>query len=103
MRLKVIKFALLFVAIFLSCGYAGIFPLSSSTSQLQARLARARAASYPACNSTMPATTDCADSFGIIWSACAWNICGFEEDCRKESQKWIAAGSCGEPEWPACK
>jgi len=74
--------------------------LSASQVQRAARFDRA-STHYPCAPN---ATTDvaCVDDQGIVWSACAWNSCGIGPACREEHQRIVMAGSCGEPEWPAC-
>jgi hypothetical protein len=69
--------------------------------ELAARLEQAHA--KPRCTPHYAVPASCVDDQGMVWSACAWNACGIEEPCRGEAQAKVAAGSCGEPYWPACK
>jgi hypothetical protein len=38
-----------------------------------------------------------------VWSACAWNGCGIDPDCRTSSQEAVARNSCGGDGWPSCR
>jgi len=31
-------------------------------------------------------TADCLDDQGLVWSACAWNSCGMDRQCREQYQ-----------------
>ena len=45
----------------------------------------------------------CKDEQGIGWGSCAWNLCGVDETCRKESDARVLSGpNCGGDGWKPC-
>ena len=76
-------------------------PPSTPEAQLAARIEHA--GPHVQCVSGLSTTMDCIDNQGLVWTACAWNICGIDPPCRSKSQAKVVAGSCGEPDWPACQ
>ena len=74
---------------------------STPQTQLAARIEHA--GTHDPCVPGEKATSNCLDDDGLVWSACAWNSCGLEKPCREDHQRKVAEGSCGEPDWPACK
>lgn len=85
-------------AIGMSCAHSD--PPSTPASQLAARFARA--STKVACIPGGTVSVDCVDDQGLVWTACAWNGCGWDATCRAKFQASNMAGSCGEPEYPAC-
>lgn len=81
-----------------SCTHAEL--PSSSDPRLAARIGRA--STHNPCTPELPVTSNCLDDQGLVWSICAWNACGIDEQCRKIYQNHQVAQNCGEPEWPAC-
>jgi len=92
-----------FSTLFALLAACGTVPTTKATpeSELAARVARA--STHVPCVSGEKAAGPCLDDQGNVWSKCAWNSCGVDAECRVASQARVAAGSCGEPEWPACR
>lgn len=87
-----------------ACASAPLAP-STPQAQLTARFAHASATSrcpVSALGQGSPVSANCIDDDGLVWSACAWNGCGVDLNCRVSSQDAVERGSCGGDEWPAC-
>ena len=98
--MKTYLFVAFFMAAFMAARCAST-PPSTPETQLGARLESA--STHLKCHPHYAVQTSCVDEQGLVWTACAWNNCGIEQPCRGEAQSKVAAGSCGEPYWPACK
>ena len=90
---------LVLLLIVVSC--ARVMPVSSPQTQLASRIEHA--STHNRCTPDVGMTMDCMDDQGLVWTACAWNACGLSGTCRETHQRAVADGSCGEPDWPACK
>jgi hypothetical protein len=86
-----------------SCAHS---PPSTLQTQLAARFASAptkyRCPVNPRGEGSM-VKENCVDDDGETWTACAWNGCGFDLDCRVKSWQFADSTNCGGPEWPECK
>jgi len=100
MKLKIVPSKILLLMLG-SLGCATTAPQSSTQTWLAARIARA--GTHNPCMPNTTTTENCFDDQGLVWSTCAWNTCGLSRPCREVQQRNVAAGSCGEPEWPACR
>jgi hypothetical protein len=96
MRYKIHIVILLIVA----CGCATAAPPSTPQTQLAARIEHA--STHNPCLPGQSVTANCLDDQGLVWTMCAWNSCGFNEECRKWHQTSLVRGNCGPPDWPAC-
>ena len=93
--MKAIIVCLAFVA-----GCATAETRSTPQTQLASRIEHA--STHNPCPPNQPVSGSCLDDQGLVWSACAWNGCGRDTDCRHHSQEVIASHDCGLPDWPAC-
>jgi len=94
------------IFLLLLCGCAASVAPSTPDTQLASRFAHAKSVQFCPVEWNgvgQRLAVDCVDSFGLVWSACAWNSCGINPECRTRSQEEVSRGSCGGPDWPACK
>jgi hypothetical protein len=94
------------IAIFLLVSCANRPIPSTPDSQLAARFASAHtkyACPVDRFGRGERVSANCIDTVGTVWSACAWNGCGVDPECRALAQQDVMAESCGGPEWPPCE
>lgn len=92
-------------ALLLLAGCASAAPSTSDT-QLASRFEHAKSVQFCPVEWNgvgQRLAVDCVDNEGLVWSSCAWNACGINPECRARSQEVVMRGSCGGPDWPACR
>ena len=92
-------FCALLVVLAVGCAHSNRIP--SAEELLAAR--QNAAPGKPVCTSWLTTAVDCIDDAGLIWSACAWNACGRDPECRRPSDIAVLAGGCGTPGYLSCE